>query len=87
MNPWNIFLANNQIKHVLQLFNRTNKIMNFHREIFENYLIIKHYGLINLTLKTMGEVTFESITIDELINWTKAFGEKMQVNITNNLVK
>ena len=33
MNPWNIFLANIRIKHILQLFNRTHKMMNFHRGI------------------------------------------------------
>ena len=35
----------------------------------------------------MGEVNFKSIKINEMINWKKAFGEKMQKNITNNLVK
>ena len=55
---WNIFLANNRIKHFLRLFNRTNKIMIINREVFLKYPIIKHYGLINFTLKTMGEVIF-----------------------------
>ena len=42
--------------------------------------------MINLKLNPMGEVIFFSIKINEMME-KKLFGEKMQKNITNYLVK
>ena len=58
MNPWilskqtiesNIFYSCS-IEHTIW--------WTFTERFFENYFIIKHYGLINLTLNPMGEVNF-----------------------------
>ena len=56
--PLKCFLSKQLNQTFLQLFNTTHKMMNFIERFFKNYLIIKHDGLINLTLNLMGEVNF-----------------------------